>query len=644
MSVNMRGVSVMIPVRAIFVVLSLLLLLDMGSTQNIRSPPVPTHLSANRQHVTNVHRAHHAAGMNNNTSSMPHHNHNGTHHIRNNNSTGHAKHEHHHDTAATTDTKVPAAPATKEDKAVTAPVTPPRLYPIAQPDPNNPRHPMVPPALIPFHLGNYNNPQPYNVTLKRDFDRKGGYWHVVNPHIERSLKVDPQLCKQYDEMHNNINLTSVINRYKLWSDMIGDKRMKKITPNDTIYGMEAALDIIWKHQHPADCTNQKFLINGEHGGGMGSEIHVVINIMGLAMDLDRVFILNPISDPTPRWQYEVEFCQQQKTKHGYMGMDCYFEAVSNCTVYDALGGKALDLLSKLTSRGGYHPSGAKDIYAPQLKAHQQIDAIYYDDRALQAFQQQSHEYRVVFLKNVQGFGCGRYVPRKLLPIAGCSPIIMQFHYYWWRALTATYLMRPNEETSSWLEAHRMKEYESFRDKPDTEVVSIYLRRGDKGKEMRIAEYDEYVDGIRLLKDLGFLSAKTNKALFFGTEAQRTINDIQLIVNKSEHLQDFKLYYTNVFPREGLFAGMDEGERNNALAKGLPIVKEPQEYLSALLNIYYLVQADAWVCTLGSNFCRLVDELRATIGGRGGLPYIDLSVEKCYQVPCLYGGLIDLDWR
>lgn len=34
----------------------------------------------------------------------------------------------------------------------------------------------------------------------------------------------------------------------------------------------------------------------------------------------------------------------------------------------------------------------------------------------------------------------------------------------------------------------------------------------------------------------------------------------------------------------------------------------------LLNLEYLVRCDAWLCTLASNFCRVVDEMRATVGG------------------------------
>jgi hypothetical protein len=38
-----------------------------------------------------------------------------------------------------------------------------------------------------------------------------------------------------------------------------------------------------------------------------------------------------------------------------------------------------------------------------------------------------------------------------------------------------------------------------------------------------------------------------------------------------------------------------------------------EYISMLLNLEYSLQCDAYVGTLASNWCRIVDEMRATVG-------------------------------
>ena len=48
-----------------------------------------------------------------------------------------------------------------------------------------------------------------------------------------------------------------------------------------------------------------------------------------------------------------------------------------------------------------------------------------------------------------------------------------------------------------------------------------------------------------------------------------------------------------------------------------------EYLSMLLNLEYSLKCDAFIGTLASNWCRLVDEMRATVG-----TYVHICVCIC----------------
>jgi hypothetical protein len=61
-----------------------------------------------------------------------------------------------------------------------------------------------------------------------------------------------------------------------------------------------------------------------------------------------------------------------------------------------------------------------------------------------------------------------------------------------------------------------------------------------------------------------------------------------------------------------------------------------QYISMLLNLYYALRCEAWVCTLASNSCCIMDELRATVGGKANRYYTDLSVGSCARPPCLDG--------
>jgi hypothetical protein len=92
-------------------------------------------------------------------------------------------------------------------------------------------------------------------------------------------------------------------------------------------------------------------------------------------------------------------------------------------------------------------------------------------------------------------------------------------------------------------------------------------------------------------------------------------------------------YTNLFDRAGQWVHMKFAEQYNNPGKGL---HDDLEYLSILLNLYYSLRCEAWVCTLASNSCRVVDEMRVTIGGKANRHFADLSKESGVNPPCIEG--------
>ena len=122
-----------------------------------------------------------------------------------------------------------------------------------------------------------------------------------------------------------------------------------------------------------------------------------------------------------------------------------------------------------------------------------------------------------------------------------------------------------------------------------------------------------------------------------------------------------VFYTDLFNRSQVSArlGFKElhkeagdqysfiGKSNsNGTESASPGLKYHQlEYLSMIINLAYLVKCDAWVCTLASNYCRLVDELRATVGGKANRFYADLSRDTCSSPPCIGGqNITSFKWR
>ena len=68
--------------------------------------------------------------------------------------------------------------------------------------------------------------------------------------------------------------------------------------------------------------------------------------------------------------------------------------------------------------------------------------------------------------------------------------------------------------------------------------------------------------------------------------------------------------------------------------GSVVVHDPLEYISMLVNLYYSLRSEGYVCTLKSNSCRIIDEMRATVGGKANRFYADISIESCPAPPCL----------
>lgn len=484
-------------------------------------------------------------------------------------------------------------------------------------------------VVSPFH-----HPLSHDEALQKINYTAGGYFHIYDIHSNNSER--PSCTHFYEEHAKSLEIfPELIQRYKLWSGLIGEERMRQLTPNDTLFGLQHALDIIWKHQHPQDCKNAKFLIPTEHTGGFGSELHVLTNPLGLAMDLDRVYLLNPLLQSLSMWELETPFCRNGTS----IGLDCYYEVSSSCTIFDALGANALQVLQRLKKmKFRSLPSGpyAVEDLPPVYTLHGQHSSRLYTDDFLKEINKFSAGRKTLMLHNVFRMG-GKYIPRVFRPLMDCSPIIPQFQYYWWRAMTMTYYLRPNERTMAWINEHRNYSFERAAERNNT--VGIYVRRGDKSREMRISPLTEYIDAMRLIWSLNYLpNATAPRVIFLASESSEVIDEMTQYVQN--HTTMYEMYYTTVFDRKGLLAEKSASERD----AGAEILHHPDEYLSMLLNIHHLLQANAWVCTLGSNFCRVFDELRATVGAKAGAPFVDLSEEKCGQPPCIFGGLIDMDWR
>lgn len=68
----------------------------------------------------------------------------------------------------------------------------------------------------------------------------------------------------------------------------------------------------------------------------------------------------------------------------------------------------------------------------------------------------------------------QYIPHQMRPLIDCSPMREHADHYWWRAVSATYITRPNRATLAVLAAHTTLPVLDYKD-----TVAMFVRHGDK---------------------------------------------------------------------------------------------------------------------------------------------------------------------
>lgn len=436
----------------------------------------------------------------------------------------------------------------------------------------------------------------------------------------------PPACERYVTAHEESDIQDTIAKYRLWPNLVSKKQT--ITADSVLFGTGEALDEIWRHQHPKDCSKAKFLLTGSHVGGFGSELHVMGAILGLAMEMGRVYLQNPLVADLMRWEMQNPHCQSRNKTN----LECYYEPWTSCTVFDALGPNAMAILHQDHLNRGPFPT-IQWKGAPPTALH--------DPKFKESFLKQYQGDKVIRMSPMAGIKNG-VIPSTFMPLLNCSPMNPKHFYYWWRAVSVTFIMRPNSYALDWMKRNQLTQFDRLAD----DAIGVYIRRGDKSIEMRLVAVSEYQSAIDLMWSEKYIQpfqlhhshSSETRPIFLASEDSKVIEEMihWTKVNRTE----YKIAITEVFERKGLLAEKSHAERKKFGAQ----IHHPDEYLSMMLNLHYLLRSTAWVCTLGSNFCRVVDELRTTVAAKANHPFADLSVESCSKPPCVYQEIKYFDWR
>lgn len=159
-------------------------------------------------------------------------------------------------------------------------------------------------------------------------------------------------------------------------------------------------------------------------------------------------------------------------------------------------------------------------------------------------------------------------------------------------------MRPNKRTLDELARRREVQFPGQSIQPGT--ISVHVRHGDKGTEMQLVADQKYVEAA---KEMHGGVQRIQKRMFLSTEDPATVAYFK-------SLPDWSVQHTLV--------------NRSSHDGGAPFqVADPsEEFLNSLLNLDLAASCDAYVCTLSSMWCTLIDRLRSTVRCKAAAPYID----------------------
>jgi hypothetical protein len=338
----------------------------------------------------------------------------------------------------------------------------------------------------------------------------------------------------------------------------------------------AAQRLLYEWQHPATCAGRTFYVSAgnEPLAGLGSHVHIATAHLALAMEHGAVFL----------WSHDVGApyvdAATCAAAGGAQSLECFFERPSNCTLEDAAAPGATSVPLLHGDVGLKLPGGLQFYHVP---------------RAMQELWERAG------LPVVRGETTGQQDAVK----------------YWFRAQAAAFLARFNAPALRFMRALRgnatlMRTAAGAgapRDYADRGpgvplargTISLHIRHGDKHKEMALVPTEAYLAEALHLTRLHPL-ALGGARIFVSTEDPGSIEALVAAVTGAgdgARAAAFSVAWWDV-PR-------DNSNGPEQLAKlGLP---RGELTLVWWLQLLIALEADAWVGTRGSNWNRLIDELR-----------------------------------
>eukprot|EP00897_Mesotaenium_endlicherianum_P006923 jgi/Mesen1/6259/ME000323S05386 len=431
------------------------------------------------------------------------------------------------------------------------------------------------------------------------------------PHLQDCIALDKatQLADWGDEQGNP----------PLWSVQAGNnpdaslERLHQDPPwvtggeDDSLAKTREAQADIWHNQHPINCSapDVKFLVleelheNGPKYLGLGAQIRRFAGALAHAMREKRVLVLLHFERADHRGCHG-----KQQGKWG-----CYFvpetsdqcrqRAESLMSDADAVTSGAITTSGNYTTFSYWFPKVPRDWGQPWVNSTPSIEI---NQTLVTATKQDDLRWWRAQAE--------RYLMR--LPSAYTCRLMNRARHAAFRAEVAEDVARglpsgwPKERPPAVprgeLEAQLWHAAPPYIPQP---LVSVHIRQGDKGIEMRVASFDEY---MALVARLQHRFPHVNR-VWLSTEMQPVIEETR----KYPHL---RFYYSDV-RRQGLLESMHDYEARLGKQRSTD---------NGFVNLLMAANCQLFVGALGSTWSSVIDDLRVT-GGKLRQGFMTVNLDR-----------------
>ena len=413
------------------------------------------------------------------------------------------------------------------------------------------------------------------------------------------------------------------------------------------------------HQNPADCTTASYLVHSLawRQNGLGSSLHILTAMLAHAMNVGRVLIVAQDLAPcdantmtfqasgSRQWPWaDAALCPSGggiEVPSG-RGLVCLLESISRCTPYVNARRHSIKMVPN-------YLEGTLSHAGPLVSSK-----VVCDGRGVCPFQLSRPAWLAPYSKreehavNYAGWWVAK-PPLCMKPKLDASAHALQVNGSVprhvlvplerppskkgkWRAHAIEYLVRPSAASRAYLSAQYTQfwhghEHRAARTPPrrtgmpssvaaprPEELVAVHIRWGDQATtQMGSVPVSGYIDAVRWLQRRAI-----RRGLPPPTSVLLTSEDARAIAAFRAAAPRAWRVYAHDYVRHAALA--DLSRPSAALARMGP---------TSLFQLFLALEANSFICTSGSNWCRLVNELRKT--------RIDPSCRNCTTFVDLCGG-------